>query len=166
MAGRKAYPLALMEVTNDKNHLTKAELERRRNNEPTINSAKLRIPTHLSEGAKKEWRRIVKLYRELDKAIITDLDANALEIYCEALVTYRKAMEKVRETSEVYISKSEGNRPKKNPWLSVANDAAIQLKRYGEILLLDPVSRARVGLTKEKDPQDEDPMAALLGKRW
>lgn len=165
MAGRKAYPIVLMESSNDKNRLTKTELERRKRNEPTISSSRLKCPTHLSDDAKKEWRRIVKLYKELNRPIITDLDMNALEIYCEALVTYRKAMEKVRETSEVYISKSDGNRPKKNPWLTVANDAAIQLKRYGEILLLDPVSRARVGLAKDPETED-DPMAVLLGKRW
>jgi len=146
MKGRKPYPFQVMQATNDKNRLTKKALEDRERNEPRIKSARLTCPAHMSDDAKKEWRRIVKLYRELEKPIITDLDTNALEIYCESLVTYRKAMQKIRETSEVYVSKADANRPKKNPWLTVANDAAGQIKKYGESLLLDPVSRARIGL--------------------
>ncbi|MFZ3132875.1 MAG: phage terminase small subunit P27 family [Desulfosporosinus sp.] len=164
MKGRKPYPFAVMEVTNDKNRLTKSNLSSRANNEPRIDSANLRCPSHISKDAKKEWRRIVKLYKELDKPIMSDLDVNALEIYCEALVTYRKAMQKVRETSEVYASKSEQNKPRKNPWLTVANEAATQVKKYGEILLLDPVSRARAGLAKSTE-EDDDPMSVLLKRR-
>lgn len=163
MAGRKAYPVELMLLTNDKNRLTKSELEERKQNEPKLDSAKLRVPAHLSDEAKKEWRRIVKLYRQLDKTIVTDLDVNALEIYCEALVTYRKAMEKVRETSEVYVAKGD-NRPRKNPWLTVANEAAMQMKKYGEVLLLDPVSRARAGMAKTEEKQ-ESPMAQFMKRR-
>lgn len=163
MAGRKAYPYVLLESTNDKNHLTKAELEKRKKNEPKIKSAYLKCPSHLSAEAKKEWKRIVKLYKELDRPIVTDLDINALEIYCEAIVTYRKAMDKVRETSEVYVSKGE-NKPKKNPWLTVANEAAIQIKKYGEILLLDPVSRARAGMVRTDD-EPKSPMAQFMKRR-
>ena len=162
MKGRKPYPFQVMEATNDKNRLTKAQLEGRANKQPKIKSSALKCPRHMSLPAQKEWKRIVKLYKELEEPIMSDLDVNALEIYCEALVTYRKAMQKVRETSEVYISKTDQNKPKKNPWLSVANEAAMQMKKYGEILLLDPVSRARVGLAKSKSQEEEDPMAAFL----
>ncbi len=116
-------------------------------NEPKVKSNKLRCPSHLSDDAKKEWKRIVGIYAELDTPLLNDLDINALEVYCEAVVTYRKAMQKVRETAEVYTSRVDP-KPRKNPWLTVANDAAMQIKKYGEILLLDPVSRARVSLTK------------------
>lgn len=163
MKGRKPYPYVVMDSTNDKNRLTKEALNSRKKNEPKIDSAELKCPDHLSPDAKKEWERIVGLYKELKQPIITDLDLNALEIYCEAVVTYRKAMLKVRESSEVYGNKTDG-KPRKNPWLSVANDAAVQIKKYGEVLLLDPVSRARVGLTKTKD-EDLSPMAKFLKQR-
>jgi len=163
MKGRKPYPYVVMDATNDKNRLTREQLESRKKNEPKIDSAKLRCPTYMTKEAKKEWRRIVKLYRELDRPVMTDLDVNALEIYCEAVVTYRKAMQKVRETAEVIASKSDPNKPRKNPWLTVANEAAAQVKKYGEILLLDPVSRARAGLVKDDKPAS--PMAEYLHKK-
>ncbi len=164
MAGRKPYPHAVMAATNDRQRLTKDELARRKENEPQIQSCKLTCPSHLTDDAKKEWRRIVKLYKEFEEPIMSDLDVNALEIYCESLVTYRKAMKKVRETAEVYVSKTEQNHPKKNPWLTVANEASAQIKKYGEVLLLDPVSRARAGLAKAKQ-DDDNPMAEYLKRK-
>jgi P27 family predicted phage terminase small subunit len=158
MAGRKPHPFQIVEANAKKQKTSRKKIEGRKNNQPSIDTSNLICPEHISPEGKEEWKRIVDLYRELNQPIINDLDINALEIYCESLVTYRKAMLKVRETSEVY--KSEYG-PKVNPWLKVANDASIQVKKYGDILLLDPVSRARVGLAKSKN-EEIDPMEALI----
>lgn len=155
MKGRKPYPFEVMNENNKKNRISKDKLDGRGKNQPKIESVTLECPEHISPEAQIEWQRITKLYKELDQPIMSDLDVNALEIYCEALVTYRKSMAKVRESSEVFKS---DNGPKVNPWLRVANDAATQIKKYGEILLLDPVSRARVGLAKAKQ-EEENPFA-------
>jgi P27 family predicted phage terminase small subunit len=150
MQGRKPHPFQLID---ENNKLSKAKIAARKRNQPQTQSSKLWCPTHLCDEAKKEWRRVVKLYRELDKDLISDLDVASLEVYCESVATYQKAMSEVHKTTEVYMT-SAG--PKTNPWLTVANNAAIQIKRYGEVLLLDPVSRARAGLaitkTEEKAP--------------
>jgi len=104
------------------------------------------------------------LYRELEEPIINDLDVHALEIYCETLVTYRKASQKVRETSEVYTSRTDPSRPRINPWFSIAIDAANQLKKFSDILLMDPVSRAKVGLAKSRD-EDLSPMELYFKRK-
>jgi P27 family predicted phage terminase small subunit len=158
MKGRKPHPFQIVEANAKEQRTAKKKIDGRKNNEPKIESEKLSCPRHLTLEAQKEWHRITKLYKELDQPIMCDLDVNALEIYCEALVTYRKAMAKVRESAEVYKSDTG---PKVNPWLRVANDAATQIKKYGEILLLDPVSRARVGLAKSKE--EEDPSISMFG---
>lgn len=164
MAGRNPRPFQIVEKLNDKNRLTKDELEKRKKHEPHIKSNKLRCPVHLSADAKKEWKKLVKLYGEIEEPILSDLDCNALEIYCESLVTYRKAMQKVRETSEVYADRAKQNEPKKNPWLTVANESAIQIKKYGEILLLDPISRARIGVAKARN-EVVSPMSAFIKRK-
>ena len=69
-------------------------------------------------------------------------------------------MAEVRKTTEVYMSETGA---KKNPWLIVANDAANQIKKYGEVLLLDPVSRAKVGLAKSKPKERVDDSGAMFG---
>jgi P27 family predicted phage terminase small subunit len=150
-----------MGATNDKQHLSKDTLAARENKEPKCKSSKLKCPARLSDDARKEWRRLVALYREIDPPIITDLDVNALEIYCEALVTYRKAMEIVKKSGEVIKG---GDGVKTNPYWRIARDSADQCRQLSAVLLLDPVSRARVGLAKSKE-DELDPMAELLKRR-
>ena len=149
MRGHKPMPYEIAVLKNKKNRVTKAKLEQRKENQPTIKSNELICPEHLEPNVKKEWDRIIKLYGEIDQLLITDLDSNALEVYCESMITYRKAMKKIRDTSEVFKS---NNDPKINPWVRVANEAATLVKKYGEILLLDPVSRARVSMVEKEKP--------------
>lgn len=151
--GKKPYPAQIMDLEKKRMRLTKEDLKSRIENEPTINSAELRCPERLSADAKIEWERIVNLYADFNPPIITDLDINALEIYCEATVRYRKAMDKINETSEIITLKGE---VKQNPYLRIANDTAILMKKYSEVLLLDPVSRAKIGYEKSKQKQDEN----------
>lgn len=49
---------------------------------PTVQSAKLKPPKELTDGAKKEWLRIVKLYSEFPEPILNDLDVELLKSYC------------------------------------------------------------------------------------
>lgn len=159
MAGRRAYPMQLIDSKAKEQKLGRTKLENRRKNEVKVKSCELKCPEHLSDNAKEEWERIVTLYRELEQPIITDLDVNALEIYCESMVTYRNVMKNVKEGSEVY---EDEKGVKMNPYLKVANQMAELIKKYGEILLLDPVSRARVGVAKAKQQEAMDPMEALI----
>ena len=149
MQGRKPYPQALMEANNERDRLTREELKKRRLHEPKTKSNRLRCPKHLCSEAKKEWRKTTKLYSEFKEPILSDLDCNALEVYCNAAVRYRKAIKMVEETSEIYVRKGDKT-PKKNPWLKIAEDAGETMRKYGEMLLLNPVSRARMGIAKAK----------------
>jgi P27 family predicted phage terminase small subunit len=161
MGGRRPYPFQVISASNKKDRFTAETLKARQANQPDIQTATLKCPRHLSKGAKREWKRITELYGELKDPIINDLDLNALEIYCEAVVTYHKATLEVRKTTEVYMA---GTVAKKNPWLTVADNAAMMIKKYGEILLLDPVSRARVGLAKSKT-EEKSGVGKFLQKR-
>lgn len=159
MQGRKPHPFQLIDGNNK---LSKAEMAARKRNQPNIQSATLRCPPGLGDEAKKEWRRIVKLYKELDEGLINDLDITTLAVYCEAVATYQKAMEKIHKTTEVYMTDQGA---KINPWLVVANNASVQIKKFGELLLLAPVSRARAGLAKTKAEQQESGVAAFKRRR-
>jgi len=158
MGGRRASP-ALVEVKRgDKNNKSKKQLADRVKKEPKPLSKSMSCPSRLTVAAQAEWKVLVALYDELSETLLGDLDRNALEIYCEAMVRFRKAMDKVHETSEVY---KHGTELKINPWLKVADEAAQVVKKYGEMLLLDPVSRARVGLARSKE-EELTPLANFL----
>ena len=158
MRGHKAQSAVIVSLKNKKLKCKNDFVEARERNEPKIKTMNLRCPKHLPLGAQKEWRRIVKLYKELDKPIINDLDLTTLEVYCVEVDRYNIAIQKVQETSEVIKINGQA---KINPWLKVANDASEKIRKFGELLLLDPVSRARVGLAKAK--QEEDPDAYMFG---
>lgn len=153
MRGIKPQPANVLKSKNDKMKINNKTLESREENEPKIKSNALRCPKHLSVEAKKEWRKVIRLYNEFQDPILCDLDLNVLQVYCEAVVRYNKAMEKVSLSSEVI---SINNTAKLNPWLRVANEAADVMRKTGELLLLDPISRARAGLAKAKKERDPD----------
>jgi len=165
MKGRKSIPIKL--VDNKKHGMTKKELEARQGSEPMLKIKKITCPMHLTKEAKKEWKRIIKLYEELEIPILNNLDRNAIEVYCETLVTYRKAVEKIRYEGEI-ITTIRGMKVQ-NPWMNVIQKCTLDLKRYGEILLLDPQSRARIGTAQaaiNKAKTDDDPMEELLKKGY
>jgi P27 family predicted phage terminase small subunit len=160
--GRQPHPFSVVKQTNDKKCLSKDTIRKREANEPTIKQKLLICPKHLSPAAKAEWKRLAKLYLELEDALLNDLDLNVLEAYCNTLERYRKAVTMLDTADgrplDVVLS-PQGT--KVNPWFKVMVESANLLKRYGELLLLDPVSRARVGLARSKE-EELSPMAQML----
>lgn len=162
MSGRKPMPFSL--VDNKKSKISNAELEKREN-APIVCSNAMRPPTHLSAEAKKEWKKIIKLYKELELPIINDLDKNSMEIYCNAIVMYRRALNAVERAGAVALHPKSGL-PVINPWHNIMKIAAETCQKYSAVLLLDPISRARIGVANAKAEKidDEDPMMKLLGE--
>lgn len=163
MPGRNAYPIRLLEATNNRRHLTKQEIERRKSNEPTVKSNSLKCPTHLGDAEKKEWRRIVRLYQQVDGNILCDLDSNLLEQYVVEWVRWRKAQAEIQKSSEVVRDTSGGKKTMANPWLEVERSASAVCIRVGSLLMLDVVSRAKIGSRKEEEAGDQ--MADFLRDR-
>ena len=165
MPGRMPKTLQQIDEDNSRTNYTKAEIAARREYTPTINKAVLRAPSWLDNTAKKEWRRILHLAR--DSGIYTDLDANALGMYCkafsralEAYAEYEKLTERVKkENPDANLLVAKGGRA--NPLLRIAMDAEDQCRKWAAILGLDPVSRARIGLARKRGAQI-DPLEALL----
>jgi len=165
MPGRLPKTIQQIEKDNSRTRYTKAEIESRRENTPRIYSSTLRAPVWLDEVARKEWRRIIRLARSSD--IYTDLDANALGMYCkafsralEAYVEYHKLEERVKKDNpEANLLIAKNGKP--NPLLRIAMEAEDQCRKWAAILGLDPVSRARIGLARKKTEQI-DPFKQLL----
>jgi P27 family predicted phage terminase small subunit len=166
LAGRTAKPTTLINMTNRKvNKIGKDKLDARAKAEPKAKSAFLKCPDRLNEAAASEWHRIVALYREFENEIMNDLDEDMLMVYCEAVVTYKLAMDKVKDTAAVYKSPKDAE-PKINPWLTVANSASDIMRKNSDMLLLNPVSRARAGLAIAKASEEAlSPMASFLKNR-
>ncbi len=52
---------------------------------PRLEDSKMKCPSDLTSGAKKEWRRVVRLYRESNINVLNDLDTEVLKSYCIAV---------------------------------------------------------------------------------
>jgi len=126
----------------------------------------LEYPEDLSDKAKKEWDRIVALYRDLQDPILNDLDKDALRVYCEAVVTYKENMAVVRKEGYVLESINYKGHPKSEPsiYLRNATNASETMRKYGAVLLLDPISRARIAVikTNQRNKEEMDEMEMLI----
>jgi P27 family predicted phage terminase small subunit len=82
------------------------------------------VPDWLTPEAKSEWERTGK---RLHDAGVTEIDTNALILYCEAWSTWRHALQKVAEYGPVIKTKSQNL--VESPYLQIANKAMDQMMR-------------------------------------
>ena len=113
MAGQR-QPTDLV-VMNGRKHLTKAEIEARKNAEVTAPCDKVRPPSYLTPEQKKQFRKIAKELLEIK--LISNLDCDALARLLIAQTQYIEITEQIRETPlmedvPVYEGKS-GHRRKR-----------------------------------------------------
>ena len=162
---RPAKPLALIDPT--KNHITAAEIEGRKANTPSSGQKnKLKCPSGMSEAGAKEWKRIVRLYKEAEKNsgfdFVDDLDESLLASYCESYAVWKGAQ---RDYQTLPLVQIVDGKYIENPYLIVMDREVKKMVSLADKLCLSPVGRAKLGLARTKaQAQVEDPMAALLGE--
>ncbi len=140
--------------------ITRKELGRREYVEKQLETkATLRVPSDLSPVAKKEWRRLIGLYREMEMEILSDLDRNALATYCEAYSIYHMAQQEWVEIKKV-TSDSEVEQVRINKIFRTMEKQSIIMARYAEQLCLTPVGRAKMGVANKNKPTRLEEMVA------
>ena len=162
MAGGRRPHLTVLKDNSVDRH-TKAELQARAEGEPTGASAKLVPPKELSSVARAEWRRVVKLYRQLDAEVINDLDLTVLATYCENVAIFKAAQ--IAYQSEPLTYYDNNGKRLENPNLKIMDTAGKTITRAAEQLLLSPVGRARMGVLAAKKQKAEDPMEQWLARK-
>lgn len=129
-------------------HRSNAEKADRVANTPKGCADKLTAPSDLSDAAKKEWRRVVRLYRQLELPILNDLDTGLLAAYCSAYALFHEAQLQLQQEPLVVYS-PQGD-PKPNPLLRVVEKQGLLIAKYVEQLCLSPVGRAKYAYEKTK----------------
>ena len=147
-------------------HRSNAEKADRAANTPKGCADKLAAPKDLSPAARREWTRVVKLYRQLEVPILNDLDRNLLAAYCSACAIFHEAQLQLQQ-EELVIYSPQGE-PKPNPLLKIIEKQGLLLAKYVEQLCLSPVGRAQYAYeatkAKQKAAQKDQPpsMAGFL----
>lgn len=119
---------------------------RGRKPKPRANSHKAlgalpRCPAHLSEVARREWRRLAPVLHSA--GILTVADRAALAAYCQAYGRWVEAEEQLQQT--LALLKVPSGYVQQSPWLSVANKQLELMGRYMSELGLTPSARTRLG---------------------
>ena len=115
-------------------------------NEPDPKEASGYCPRHLSDIARKEWRRVTPELRAL--GLFTIVDRAALEAYCECYATWRQAKELLR--TEGLTFKTDKGYLTQRPEVSIANNALKLMKGYLIEFGMTPSSRTRVTAAPKK----------------
>ena len=107
-----------------------------------------RCPATLKGEAKAEWQRMAELL--FDLGIIAKLDRTTLAVHCIAWARWVEAETAI--AAQGTIVKSPNGYPIQNPYLSVANQAAKQMKELLSEFGLSPAARHRLlGAQKKQD---------------
>lgn len=94
MAGQR-QPIALVEMKGKK-HLTKAEIEARKNSEVVAPNDKVKPPSYLTQDQKKRFRELAKELLEIK--LIANVDCDALARLLIAQEQYIEITEQIRNT--------------------------------------------------------------------
>lgn len=94
MVAGQRQPIELIIAKGNK-HLTKAEIEQRKNSEVKAKSDNIKPPKNLTKDEKKEFKKIANELIELD--IMANIDCNSLAMYVRAFSNYTKVSDKLIE---------------------------------------------------------------------
>ena len=146
MAGRRPLPTALKLIRGNPG---KRPINR---DEPKPAVTIPTCPAHLSPIAKTEWRRISKMLANL--GIVTPIDRAALAAYCQSYGRWVDAEKKVQERGDV-VKSANGN-IMTNPYLSVANRAMDNMRKFLVEFGMTPSSRSRISTDKKETSNEYD----------
>ena len=155
MAGQR-QPIELI-IANGKKHLTKAEIEARRNGEVKPLEGDILAPPYLTKKQKAEFSKIAEQLERLK--IIGETDIDALARYIIAQDLYINAVKKLR-------SKEVRNDPElTESWLKVQERFFKQARASATDLGLTISSRCKLVVPAANEPEKRENKFAKFEKR-
>lgn len=108
------------------------------------------MPDDLSPQAAEIWPQIAE---QLQRAnVLTQIDAPALALYCEAYARWKDANDKVVKLGAVV--RSPNGFPMQSPYLPIANKAFEQMRRMLIEFGMTPASRSKVTAVSKNGPKN------------
>lgn len=156
--GRNAQPIEIIKGKGRSNHLTKAEIERRKAAEIKLGEKdleKLSPPDFIKNNvtAYKHWKQHIKEYKEAAKEgieILTSADIGQLALYCRTFSEYESLINFSKDDLDIsdYLKLE-----------TAINKKMDMLIKMQDRLFLNPLARIKNVPTKEKkkpdNPMDE-----------
>jgi P27 family predicted phage terminase small subunit len=153
MAGRRPKPSALKALAGNPGKRAINTSEPKPTGIPTC-------PRHLDKEARLEWKRISTELIVL--GLLTSVDRAALAGYCVAWSRWVAAELSIQKFGLVIKSPKSGF-PIQNPYVSVANTALDQIRKFGIEFGLTPSSRSRLHIDAAGQPaKSDDPFTEFM----
>lgn len=164
MAGRPKEPIDLI-IAKGKKHLTKEEIENRKNTELKINHTNVNPPDYLSEKEKVEFNNISNILLEI--GIMTELDEECLAHYLIANTSYIKYTKELRKLENKLLKTKDEEKKKEilgfiDLYLKYQDRALKQCRDCANDMGLSITSRCKLVMPPSKDPPKENKFSKFL----
>lgn len=159
--GNQKQPIDLI-IAKGKKHLTKAEIEERRNTEIHTDYINVKPPSYLDEKQKEEFYKIAKIL--LDIGIITELDEDCLAHYLISnsnYIDYTKTLNKLNAKlkNAKKLEKKKEYMSQIDLYLTYQDRALKQCRACANDLGLSISSRAKLVMPQPKEEKKENKFA-------
>jgi len=127
--------------------------------DPRPESAIPSCPSFLNAVAKREWKRVTKELNAI--GLISNLDRSMLAGYCTAWARFVEAEQAMQKIGSPLIKTSAGY-IQLSPYLTIANRALDQIRRFGASLGLSPADRVGLGEASGNKPKTKSEKATAF----
>jgi phage terminase, small subunit, putative, P27 family len=131
------------------NHKPKDELERRAKNEQKlkVSAEHMDPPSYLDPGAKKQFRAIIKLFKDTD--LMNEADIDEIARYCDLTKEYKSCNARLKRNGRFVEGKP-------NPDLRLKLQISAELDKLAKNLGLNPAARASLAINMTDNQNEED----------
>jgi P27 family predicted phage terminase small subunit len=152
----RAKPVVLQLLEGNKGKYSKAQLQERLDRENAIKpkANNVKAPNWLSPFAKREFKKMVAELMEVE--LVTNVDVNALAMYCDALDNYVQCTRMIREEGLMveYTNKAAETNKVPHPLLTKQKALFEQMKSLSTEFGLTPAARAKIAIPKVPDKEE------------
>ena len=161
MAGRPKQPINLI-IAKGKKHLTKQEINKRKENEVKVNYTDIKVPEYLSEREQMEFCKIAEIL--LNVGIMTELDEDCLARYLIAQTNYVQYTNELRKLNKKLLELKRADIKRKkmqeiDTYLIYQDRALKQCRACANDLGLSISSRCKLVMPPPKEPPKENKFA-------
>ena len=141
------------ELEQKKQEMVEQEMEGLKGDKESI----LKPPSYLPAGAKKEWKRIAPLLKQME---LGELDLSNIEGYCISRSLYLEATKELKD-KPLLITKIVKGLPVEveNPLVGTQKKYADDMRKFGNLIGMTPASRYTIctsKVNKEQTKIDEE----------
>jgi P27 family predicted phage terminase small subunit len=159
-SGRKPLPATLIDPGKHKK--SQKDIRKRKAVEKSLRGKpKLWCPSYLSADAKKEFKRLMRIYKSLEVNILSDLDITALAMYCEATAIWKEAQGEWAKYRKI-IAGNPDQQKYLDKIVKTMSDQTKIINNLAELLCITPVGRAKMGIMAVKKQQGPSKLERLM----